>query len=102
MAEQSEDDRKLEIIASLASIYNRQFTPGAIKLMLSALKDYPADCVEKAAEKLTIESKFMPTIAQLTDVAMEFMQLIPLKSQGEWTQEQFREFLEKSEAVDED
>lgn len=65
----SEDRRKSVAVAAMAEMYRRELTATGLKLYVAALGDVPAPDVEAAIVRAVAAEKWMPTPAELRELA---------------------------------
>lgn len=87
--------KTLEIVKGLAEYYNKEMTPGVVRIYLDALKDLPPELVDLAAREFVKNGKpFMPKVSEIRSTAFELrraskfnikdpLQLIPGAAQTE-------------------
>jgi hypothetical protein len=56
--ENLEQDRKLELLGGMLSLYGRDTRPSAITTLYSCVENYSADCLEKAIVMMLQTEKF--------------------------------------------
>jgi hypothetical protein len=62
----------LDIIVELSEYYNKEMTPGTIKLYVDTLNDLPPGLVDMAAKEIIKTGKpFMPRVSEIRTVAAE-------------------------------
>lgn len=72
--EPTEDDlKKGEILIRMAGAFFKEYTEGTLETIVKAIRKYPVEAIERAAEVLIIESKRLPLISDLTDQAENFV-----------------------------
>jgi hypothetical protein len=65
----NENQRKVLAITALAELFRRELTEPALDMYIMALDDVPASAIEQAAVRCRKSSRFMPTPAELRELA---------------------------------
>ena len=65
----TENQRKSVAVAAMAEMYRRELTTTGLKLYVAALADVPASDVEQAIVRAVAAEKWMPTPAELRELA---------------------------------
>lgn len=65
----SEYERKTAAILALGELFGKQLSEPAVRLYLAAIRDIPADGIEKAAAEATSTLKFFPAPSELRELA---------------------------------
>lgn len=74
MAKQdNEMERKGKIITMLFTAYGQGGEAERMAMYVKKLKDVPADVLDKACDKAIMESKYLPTIAELVEAAKDLV-----------------------------
>lgn len=73
MAMSDAEKTQTVIISTLFGAFGQAGDKNRIKIYLKALGDVPAVLLEKACKKLMLESKFLPSIAEIVEVSRELI-----------------------------
>lgn len=69
----SDAEKQAVIISTLFGAFGQAGDKNRIKIYLKALGDVPAVLLEKTCKKLMLESKFLPSIAEIVEVSRELI-----------------------------
>lgn len=73
MDEQGEKKTRAGIISTLFGAYGQSNDTNRVKIYLKATSDIPEKLLGAACKKLLLESKFLPTIAEIVEVSRELI-----------------------------
>lgn len=73
MAMSDTEKTQAVIISTLFGAFGQAGDKNRIKIYLKALGDVPAALLEKTCKKLMLESKFLPSIAEIVEVSRELI-----------------------------
>lgn len=67
--QQNDEIAKAQVLVGLAELFGRTLSAPAQALMLEALADVRLDALNLAAQRVILSSKFMPSVAELREMA---------------------------------
>ena len=73
MQNKQELEQRVKIIATMFGAFGQGGDGNRIAIYAKMLKDIPVNVLKVAAEKVMMESKFLPTIAELVEATRSLM-----------------------------
>ena len=80
----SETERKGKIITMLFTAYGQAGEAERMAMYVKKLKDIPADVLDKACDKAVMESRYLPSIAELVQSAQSIAEQISGTGSPSW------------------
>lgn len=70
------DNDALGIVQFLATVYDKELTPGALRGYVNLLSDLPEETLRKASNEWTRKQKWFPKVSELRQLALQFTQTL--------------------------
>lgn len=98
MAKVDEDEQKILLLANVATMFGKVYTPQIYELWLDVIEEIPFRDLKAGIKELLKKVRFMPSIAEIRDAAFEHF--APQDSSApieQMTSEEMHRLLEESE-----
>jgi len=75
LKELENNEKRLQLLISMADCYQKKYTDDALRLMGKALVNIPVDGLERVISELITESKWLPTVSEIVQAWKESKQI---------------------------